>query len=288
MPVLPTTPPATTSFLTQPLVGLGGLLMVVVVVSGGCYVKNHIVKKLAERRRVRAADLEKAGNAQAAIVDGQTTDSTKNAALSVFVAAREALHNSQITVATKNHCVALHKALMTEPVYGADSPIIAFLAPSTRILRQQGEKYAPGRIVARSSPTTSRRPPPISPEAAFPVMILSPAVLIVEKLPVVLTRSARILARLADDTDTDSGSEYSDSDDDEFAERIIPAPLRNQSRVLADSPHRNLHRVSHIKRSVGKTSKMLASPPSKSLARSMGRKSPLRAGREKENAAQIR
>ncbi|KAJ7479751.1 hypothetical protein FB451DRAFT_1395311 [Mycena latifolia] len=317
MPVLPATPPSIPSFLQSPLVGLASFVGVVVVISGGCFV-GHRVTEILAARRARPTDTEKAGNASTAILEGKTTGAANNAALSVLIAARATLHAQQTTSAAKTQRLALHKALMTgsisKPVHAVDAPFVLALSSCARtFLRHQGEQHAPGRVVTRRTwslpgpsplrfsitapaPDVEHVPAPlavVSTDAA-PVHILAPVpAVFVEKPP---TRSELILARLGDDTDSDSSSDYASDDedtdrgDDDIDELIrsvsipIPISIPSQPHVLVDSRLRNLRHAAYVKRSVAKTFTPQLSP-GKSLENGMGKRLSVRARKEKENFA---
>ncbi|KAJ7479786.1 hypothetical protein FB451DRAFT_1365488 [Mycena latifolia] len=157
----------------------------------------------------------------------------------------------------------LHKVLMADraakPVFTINAPVILASSPGARVLlRLQGKQHTAGHVVThrtwshpgpsplRSSitapaPEVEHDPAPlavVSTDAA-PVHILAPVpVVLVEKPPVALTRSALILARLSDDTDSDSSSDYTNSDDNDKtgvclsgASNVLAANSKSKTRV---------------------------------------------------------
>ncbi|KAJ7479788.1 hypothetical protein FB451DRAFT_1171880 [Mycena latifolia] len=288
MPALPTAP----SLLTSSLVGLGGLLIVVVAVSGGCYLRSRIAKSLAERRRARTTDAENAGNASSATVEGKSAATKTEPPLAVLVAARKSLHAQQQKAAATTYRVALHKALMADhaakPVYTVNAPVVLASSPGARILlRLQGKQHTAGRVVTRRTwshpgpsplrssitapqPGAEHVPAPlvVVSTVVAPIHILAPApVVFVKKPPIALTR--------------DSSSDYTDSDDD-LDEPIIPSPIPTQPRVFLDSRRGNLRCAMNIKRALAKTSTPQL-PPGKFLENGRGKRLSVRVRKEKEN-----
>ncbi|KAJ7479778.1 hypothetical protein FB451DRAFT_1365482 [Mycena latifolia] len=167
------------------------------------------------------------------------------------------------------------------------------LPPMPLPVHRQRVHAGPGRVLGHHpfappssppQPEVEHVPAPlavVSTDAAA-VYILAPLpVVLVDNPPIALTRSALILARLGDDTDSDSSSDYTDSDDD-LDEPIIPSPISTQPRVLLDSRRGNLRRAVHIKRALAKISTPQLSP-GKPLENGRGKRLSVRARKEKEN-----
>ncbi|KAJ7668868.1 hypothetical protein B0H17DRAFT_1335850 [Mycena rosella] len=285
MPALPTAPTAAPSHLLSPQVGLAGFLVVVVLVSGTVYLGRRLVNLVTDKRRARSPDVEKTGDASTVVAARKDIGPVQPTPVTVLIAAREALHVHKRKVAVQARLQSSSKTIKTEvsskPVYTANSPVIAQV-PVVRILRQQGVKNAPGASTTRSI----RTPPGLSPLRSVhcaPQPVLLPVLsTVIDKTPVPVvtptaldipaapTRSALILARLADDSQ-------------DFDERIRSSPLRpapTQPRVLVASRLGNTRRGKHIQ------STAPTSPTGKWLSgRITTRSGSIR--RDKENGGQI-
>ncbi|KAJ7078437.1 hypothetical protein B0H15DRAFT_954569 [Mycena belliarum] len=317
MPALPTSPSTVSSFLVSPLVGLCLFVLALVSISGFSYFGSLAFRKLCERRRVRIADAENAVSTSVLFVEPRPAGPAKSAAIVVLVAARDALHAQKNKASAVSDRRTLHKTLMSDsqhtiskPVHSANLPIIGPRTHITRVLlRHQGEKNASQRVVAHRSWTLPGQSPLRSVYTAPEVEVYSapfPAVLeAVEPVPdiapvspaVMLTRSARILARLHASDSGLSDASYLDEDTEDAEDCVsvapssapdedsmIPLPVRaSQPRVLVSARLGNLCRAVATKRSPTK----IPSPHNnKTVARSVGKRPSVRERREKENGAQ--
>ncbi|KAK7059799.1 hypothetical protein R3P38DRAFT_3523544 [Favolaschia claudopus] len=233
MPSMPSSHLSAPTFLPSPLVGLGCTVafLSVVTLAYATYLK---IGRILAKRSAHRSDIERPANPSTAEtkLDPKTSSSAD-----VLAAAKAALVQQKRKFDKKKQLLAMHKAMMAQPP--APRKQSMHLSTHTRrFLAKNGSVYTPGRLAtarptrALSGPSSLRAvftapqivdtpavptpaPSPVAfviPIIAIPAPVLHPAV--------TRTRTVALLEALARDEDTDSGSEYSDSenDDDDGAE----------------------------------------------------------------------